>query len=167
MSVTEDGRLQTNSYPKERKKRRSLSPEKKFQIFLESQTGKTPVGEILRREGIYSTDLARIRKQVKEAALERLSVRPGPKHKTVPQEDYEALKRELEAVACIRLVGCWSFSKGAYPVSDQVGDPYDNEGDQNVLAYYFPGGFSLRLGHHIAQDCKNRHAPDQTDHDCC
>ena len=96
MSVKEDGRLQTNPYPKERKKRRSLSPEKKFQIFLESQTGKRPVGEILRREGIYSTDLARIRKQVKEAALERLSVRPGPKHKTVPQEEYEALKRELE-----------------------------------------------------------------------
>jgi transposase-like protein len=96
MRVTEDGRLQTNPYPKERKKRRSLSPEKKFQIFLESQNGKTPVGEILRREGIYSTDLARIRKQVKEAALERLSVRPGPKHKTVPQGDYEALKRELE-----------------------------------------------------------------------
>ena len=96
MSVTEDGRLQTNSYPKERKKRRFLSPEKKFQIFLESQTEKKPVGEILRREGIYSTDLARIRKQVKEAALERLSVRPGPKHKTVPQGDYEALKRELE-----------------------------------------------------------------------
>jgi len=96
MSVTEDGRLQTNPYAKERKRRRSLSPEKKFQIFLESQTGKTPVGEILRREGIYSTDLARIRTQVKEAALERLSVRPGPKHKTVSQGDYEALKRELE-----------------------------------------------------------------------
>jgi hypothetical protein len=40
--------------------------------------------------------LARIRKQVKEAALERLSARPGPKRKTVPREDYEAMKRELE-----------------------------------------------------------------------
>ena len=96
MSVKEDGRLQTNPYPKERKKRRSLSPEKKFQIFLESQGGKAPVGELLRREGIYSTDLARIRQKVKEGALERLADRPGPKHKTVPQEDYEALKRELE-----------------------------------------------------------------------
>jgi transposase-like protein len=45
-----------------------VSPEKKFQIFLESQTDKTSVGEILRRAGIYSTDLARIRKQVKEAS---------------------------------------------------------------------------------------------------
>lgn len=76
--------------------RRFLSPEKKLQIFLESQTGKTPVGEILRREGIYSTDLARIRRQVKEAAVDRLSARPGAKRKTVPQQSYEALTRELE-----------------------------------------------------------------------
>jgi len=76
MSVTKD--IQSDHSPEEKKKRHFLSPEKKFQIFLESQTGKTPVGEILRREGIYSTDLARIRKQVKDAALERLSARPGP-----------------------------------------------------------------------------------------
>jgi len=43
-----------------KRKRHYLSPEKKFQIFLESQRGESPVGEILRREGIYSTDLARI-----------------------------------------------------------------------------------------------------------
>ena len=79
-----------------KKKRRVLSPEKKFQIFLESQSGKGPVGEILRREGIYSTDLARIREKVKEGALERLADRPGAKGKTVPHENYEALKRELE-----------------------------------------------------------------------
>jgi transposase-like protein len=78
------------------KKRRILSPEKRFQIFLESQSGKTPVGEILRREGIYSTDLTRIRQRVREGALERLAERPGAKKKTVSQEDYDALKRELE-----------------------------------------------------------------------
>jgi len=79
-----------------RKKRRLLSPEKKFQIFLESQSSKTPVGEILRREGIYSTDLTRIRQRVKEGALERLAERPGAKKKTVSQEEYDTLKRELE-----------------------------------------------------------------------
>jgi transposase-like protein len=79
-----------------RKKRRYFSPEKKFQIFLESQRGDTPVGEILRREGIYSTDLNRIRNKVKEGALEYLAARPGAKKKTVSQEDYEVLKRELE-----------------------------------------------------------------------
>jgi transposase-like protein len=79
-----------------RRKRRILSPEKKFQIFLESQNSKTPVGEILRREGIYSTDLNRIRQKVREGALERLADRPGTKKKTVSQDDYDALKRELE-----------------------------------------------------------------------
>ena len=79
-----------------KRKRRLLSPEKKLQIFLEAQAGKTPVGEILRREGLYASDLTRIREQVKEGALERLAKRPGPSKKSVPQEDYDALKRELE-----------------------------------------------------------------------
>ena len=35
------------------------------------------MGELLRREGLYSTDLARIRQQVKEGALQRLSAKPG------------------------------------------------------------------------------------------
>ena len=91
MSVNDNGKSYEN-----KKKRRILSPEKKFQIFLESQSGKSPVGEILRREGIYSTDLTRIRQKVKEGALERLADRPGTKKKTVTQEDYDALKRGLE-----------------------------------------------------------------------
>jgi len=91
MSVTH-----TNQPPYEGKKRRLLSPEKKFQLFLESHTGKTPVGELLRREGIYSADLARIREKVRQGALERLADRPGAKKKTVSQADYDALKRELE-----------------------------------------------------------------------
>jgi len=86
----------TSQFVDGKKKRRILSPEKKYQIFLESQSGKTPVGEILRREGLYSTDLARIRNHVKEGALNRLNARPGATKKNVPLEDYEALKRELE-----------------------------------------------------------------------
>jgi transposase-like protein len=86
----------SNQLPDDTKKRRWLSPEKKFQLFLESHAGKTPVGELLRREGIYSTDLARIREKVRQGALERLADRPGAKKKTVSQADYDALKRELE-----------------------------------------------------------------------
>ncbi len=96
MSVTRDAKMQSPSFSEAKKKRNFLSPEKKFQIFLESQSEKTPVGEILRREGLYSTDLARIRTQVREGALERLTARPGPKRKTVAFEDYEALKSDLE-----------------------------------------------------------------------
>jgi len=80
----------------ERKKRRFLSPEKKYQIFLEAQRSDVAAAEILRREGLYATDLARIRQKVKEAALERLAARPGAKKKTVALEHYEALKRDLE-----------------------------------------------------------------------
>ena len=78
------------------KKRRYLSAEKKFQIYLEAQDANKPVGEILRREGLYSTDLARIRQHVKEGALQRLSAKPGKKPDLVDTEAYEALKRELQ-----------------------------------------------------------------------
>ncbi len=96
MSGSKERKVLSPSFSEGKKKRRFLSPEKKFQIFLESQSGETPAGEILRREGLYSTDLARIRNHVREGALERLSARPGPKCRTVPIENYEALRRELE-----------------------------------------------------------------------
>jgi transposase-like protein len=88
----------SSSNPSERsnpKKRRFLSAEKKFQIYLEAQDSDKPVGEILRREGLYSTDLARIRQQVKEGAIQRLGAKPGRKQDVVSTADYEALKREL------------------------------------------------------------------------
>jgi transposase-like protein len=78
------------------KKRRLLSAEKKFQIYLEAQSGDKPVGELLRREGLFSTDLARIRQQVKEGALQRLSAKPGRKESQVSTESYDAIKRELQ-----------------------------------------------------------------------
>lgn len=81
---------------KERRMRRSLSAEKKFQLFLEAQHGDKPAAEILRREGLYSSDLTRIRQQVREGALEQLGSRPGRKPQTVPLEEYKTLKQELE-----------------------------------------------------------------------
>lgn len=78
------------------KQRRYLSAEKKFQIYLEAQDGDKPVGELLRREGLYSTDLARIRQQVKEGALQRLSAKPGRRQGLVSTEAYEAIKNELQ-----------------------------------------------------------------------
>lgn len=78
------------------KKRRYLSAEKKFQIYLEAQSDAKPIGELLRREGLFSTDLARIRHQVKEGALQRLSAKPGKKQAMVGTEAYEAIKRELQ-----------------------------------------------------------------------
>ena len=80
----------------DKSKRRFLSPEKRYQIFLETQRGDVSAAEVLRREGLYSTDLARIREKVKEGALERLSDRPGARKKMVSLEQYEALKQDLE-----------------------------------------------------------------------
>ena len=96
MSVSQSKDQQIDVSSEKRQRRRHLSPEKKFQIFLESLSGKSPVGELLRREGIYSTDLTRIRQKVKEGALERLADRPGTKRNKVPRDDYDALKHELE-----------------------------------------------------------------------
>ena len=79
-----------------KKKRRFLSPEKKFQIYLESQSTDQPIGALLRREGLFSTDLARIRQQVKEGALQRLSAKPGQKRDTVDTHAYDAIKQELQ-----------------------------------------------------------------------
>ena len=78
------------------KKRRFMSAEKKFQIYLEAQSSDKPRGELLRREGLFSTDLARIRHQVKEGALQRLSAKPGRKQHAVETESYDAIKRELQ-----------------------------------------------------------------------
>ena len=96
MSVAKKVDKQSILSSERKRKRRFLSPEKKFQIFLESISGKTPVGEILRREGIYSTDLVRIRQKAQQGALERLSERLGAKKKMVARDDYEALRGELE-----------------------------------------------------------------------
>ena len=78
------------------KKRRYLTAEKKFQIYLEAQASDKPVGELLRREGLYSTDLARIRQQVREGALQRLGAKPGRQPDPVSPEAYEAIKHELQ-----------------------------------------------------------------------
>jgi transposase-like protein len=77
------------------RKRRHLSAEKKFQIYLETQRPDQPVGEILRREGMFSTDLARIRQQVREGALQRLGVKPGRQAESVSAKEFESLKAEL------------------------------------------------------------------------
>ncbi len=96
MSVVDKNQTPDLSSVYGRKKRRLLSPEKKFQLFLEAQCGETQLGELLRREGLYSTDLARIQRKVKEGALQRLADRPGRSKKSVSQDDYDVLKLELQ-----------------------------------------------------------------------
>jgi hypothetical protein len=92
----------TKVLPVERssKRRRLITAEKKFDLFVESCRSPGRIGEMLRREGLYHTDLARIRAVVEEGALSALrSVRPGKRQKpSVPAEVHEALLREKEEV---------------------------------------------------------------------
>jgi transposase-like protein len=82
------------------KRRRILTAEEKFDLFMESCRSPGRIGEMLRREGLYHTDLARIRAVVEEGALAALrSVRSGRKKKpSVPAEVHEVFLREKEEV---------------------------------------------------------------------
>jgi transposase-like protein len=79
------------------KQKRRLSAEEKWQIHRECEQPGAKVGEILRKYGLYSSDLQNIRKMVKEGSLERLrQSRPGRKKvTTVSVKDYEELESEL------------------------------------------------------------------------
>jgi len=60
------------------KKRRFMTAEKKFPIYLEAQNSDKPVAKLLRREGLYSTDLwPASANQAKEGALQRPCAKPG------------------------------------------------------------------------------------------
>ena len=52
--------------------REAIFTEELFSVFELARD--KPVGELLRREGLFSTGLARIRQQVKEGALVRLDI---------------------------------------------------------------------------------------------
>ena len=79
------------------RKRRQLSPEEKYQIFIEATKakGNGSITEVMRRWGIHSSDLTRIRAAVEEGAVtvfkERKSRRPK-----VNLEQYEQIKAEKE-----------------------------------------------------------------------
>lgn len=78
--------------------RKQLSPEQKYRIFLETQRGDVSVATVLRKWGIHSSDLTRIRAQVREGALESLA--RGHRKGRRPQESPEvaALKAEKARV---------------------------------------------------------------------
>jgi transposase-like protein len=89
-----------------RKRRKRLTAEKKFDIFLETTKAETNVGEVLRREGIYASDLSRYRKLIKESAIEGLksSIKRGPsdEERRIAQLEEEIRKRD-EVIAQISM----------------------------------------------------------------
>ena len=80
------------------RRRKKLTAQEKWQIFLETSAKDAPVGEILRRHGLYSSDLTKIRKQVESGALQELGRKKYSRKPTsVPQEEHEKIKAELAA----------------------------------------------------------------------
>jgi transposase-like protein len=75
--------------------RRRLTAERKFQVFLECAIPGAPIGEVLRREGLYSSDLARIRQQVRDGALARLKQGPGRRRQTLSPPEVARLVQDL------------------------------------------------------------------------
>ncbi|MCA1708892.1 MAG: hypothetical protein LC808_38710 [Actinobacteria bacterium] len=74
------------------RRKRRLSPEDKWQIFIEASAKDAKVADVLRRWRIDSSQLARIRTQVKEGALTQLKKGPGRNPK---DQEKEALKDEV------------------------------------------------------------------------
>jgi len=79
------------------RKRRYLTPEEKYQIFLEATMakGNGSISEVLRRWGIHSSDLTRIRAAVEEGAVNVFKERKSRRPK-LNIEQYEQLKAEKE-----------------------------------------------------------------------
>ena len=85
------------------RKRRQLSPEEKYQIFIEATIAKAKgngsISEVLRRWGLHATDLSRIRKAVEEGAISTFKARKSRKPKVDYAEHHrlQAEKARLEA----------------------------------------------------------------------
>ena len=82
------------------KRRTKLNPEQLFAIYQECISPTSPVKLILERYGLKPWELAVIRKQIREGAIDRLSQpsTPGRKKTMVPLEEYNQVCRELSAV---------------------------------------------------------------------
>ena len=78
----------------EPKKKRRLDPETKYQILLEATRGDIPQAEVLRKWGIYASDLKRIKEQVMAGAVKELKARNSRKKEK--NSEVEALKVEKE-----------------------------------------------------------------------
>lgn len=80
------------------KTKRKLQPEEKLNVYKLCEQHDASIGEILRRYGLYSSELQKIRKTVEKGALNALKeCRPGrKKKKTVTIDEYDAVKRELQ-----------------------------------------------------------------------
>ena len=80
------------------RKRKKLTAAEKWHIYVETSVNNAPVGEILRRYGLYASELTKIRQQVEEGALKELGRNRYLKNPvTVSKEEYDKLATELQS----------------------------------------------------------------------
>ena len=78
------------------RRRKKLTAREKWQVYQETNAKDAPVGEILRKYGLYSSELTKIRRQVEEAALKELGrKRYSKRPEVVPYEEYARIKEDL------------------------------------------------------------------------
>lgn len=78
--------------------RKKLSPEEKWRIYQEVSAPGAPIGEILRKNGMYPAELAKIRQSVEKGAKEELARNKYRKKPLkVDYSEHEKLKAELAA----------------------------------------------------------------------
>jgi len=80
------------------RRRRKLSAEKKYAILEEIRAFPNKKGEILRREGLYRSDIIRFEQVARDGAIKELKrSKPGRKRdEMVSLEEYDRLKNELK-----------------------------------------------------------------------
>jgi transposase len=99
MSVTTIDAVSSRPDPEVRPPRRSYTPKYKLQILAEidAAEGRGGVGEILRREGLYSSLISEWRKQRERGALEAMSGRqPGRKGKNPLVVENARLRKRVD-----------------------------------------------------------------------
>lgn len=80
------------------RKKKKLSAEEKWQIYVETSAPGSPIGEILRKHGVHPAELAKIRQQVEKGAKEELGRNKyHKKPRFVDYEEVQKVKDELSA----------------------------------------------------------------------
>ena len=100
MTENADKKVEKNPEVAEKASRRRFTAEYKRRISLEAERCKQPgeIGALLRREGLYSSVVARWRRQLREESLsssKKSNRKPSPVKPSVAKEN-AALKRENE-----------------------------------------------------------------------
>lgn len=107
----------------ERRTRRDFSVEYKLEMIAKADACKHgELGPLLRREGLYSSQLKKWREELNNGGVERLSKSaPGPKSRITPeQRELEQLRRENKRLARELAIsqGCLSLQKKALEMLD-------------------------------------------------